>query len=303
VLVILLILAVIGLAMGVPDPDFVEQDRSADPPADSRVTGGPAATPGLARRFRTGETEIPVAAPGRIVLDLSMGEFEVEAGLAGEPIRIEASYDQGSYELEESFDPGGRNGWEYRVEFGRSIAMFRQVFGPKQIRNRVRIVIPRDLPFELEAELGLGESRLRLGGLWLVAADLQFGAGDHGVSFDEPTPVPLELFRADGSAGELRFSDIGNASPREVSITLSVGDSTVDLGGAWSVDSEVRISQGLGALAVRLPDDDVAVVLERARVMIGERRVRRSRERPEPPEEAPTVQVDVSSLVGEVRVD
>ena len=52
---------------------------------------------------------------GRIVLDLRQAGFYIEPARPGEPLRIEADYDESSYLIEESFEPGTGSGWVYRL--------------------------------------------------------------------------------------------------------------------------------------------------------------------------------------------
>jgi predicted membrane protein len=175
------------------------------------------------------------------------------------------------------------------------------MFAMENIKNRVRIVVPSDLPFRLTGSTGMGETRFELGGLWVTEVDVEAGAGDHRFSFDEPTPAPMDGFFIDGSAGNLQVDDLGNGSPREVEIDLSAGESRVDLDGAWRADAEVSVKQGLGATNVHLPGTHVKVEVDAA-LSIGERIIRDLDRRADPPPGAPTVRVSVATLIGEIRV-
>ena len=50
------------------------------------------------------EATSPEIASGVLILDLSMGEFSIRPGPAGEPIRIKADFDTNSFELQEEFN-------------------------------------------------------------------------------------------------------------------------------------------------------------------------------------------------------
>ena len=79
-----------------------------------------------------------------------------------------------------------------------------------------------DLFDEIPANLRMGESRMELGGLWILDADIDFGMGDHSVSFDEPLAVPVAGVRLDTSLGVLRVDRLGNASPADAWIKHSI---------------------------------------------------------------------------------
>ena len=55
---------------------------------------------------------------GRVVLDLKMGDFILRSGPADQPIRIDADFDAGAFELSEKFTPSEGSGWTYEVSFG-----------------------------------------------------------------------------------------------------------------------------------------------------------------------------------------
>ena len=54
---------------------------------------------------------------GRLELDLSMGEFELRAGPAGEPLRVEARFDSKTFYLKEDLETADDGTWIYRVKF------------------------------------------------------------------------------------------------------------------------------------------------------------------------------------------
>jgi hypothetical protein len=209
------------LVRDVPTPSSVESDR------------GDAEFPELG----TGSAE-----PGRVVLDLSMGTFEVVAGAPGEPILVEGRYDVGSYELTESFETHVDSSWVYRVRFRRKVSWIRHLFGDNAAKNRIRVTLPREVPLILEGKIGTGQSTLELGGLWLLAAEFDIGVGEHAIRFDEPSPVAMERFELLGSVGELNISKLGNASPGTVDVRARIGQLAVDLRGDWRADS-ARIGQ------------------------------------------------------------
>jgi hypothetical protein len=297
VVVVFAVLLVIGVLTGRGEERFEDLEQSyAIPDGASLSAPVPSRPPGAAAGAAI-DHEIEVAEPGRVVLDLHRGNFEVRPGPAGEPVRLEGRYDAGHYVLTESYEPYGEAGWTYRVSFDRKGFGIRPFVEQEGRENRLRVVVPRGAPIVLEGRVGTGTSELELGGLWLIEIDLDIGVGEHAVSFGEPLPVPVGRLRLDGSIGVLDLDRVGNASPREVSVRHSIGEVGVDLGGAWRRDAEVLVSCGIGECGVRVPRG-VNVELERASVMLGEAsRAYDGRDRG-----GPTLKLSVSGRIGEVRV-
>jgi hypothetical protein len=243
----------------------------------------------------------PIADPGRIVLDITMCRFDVEPGPAGEPIRVQGQYDVESFELTEDYVPDGENGWTYELSFRRRslISLFVEQDGKG---NRLRLIVPRDLPFVLEGSIGVGESRMELGGLRLLDTDLELGVGAHELSFSEPLAEPTARLHLDGSMGETRIIGLGNASPTSFRFDHSIGETLVDLSGEWRNDATIIYRCGLGACNLRAPDDNVGLILDDAGVMIGESNLRRLQDWPEPPPGSPTLTLSITASIGEVSV-
>jgi hypothetical protein len=245
------------------------------------------------------DREIEVAEPGRVVLDVNRVSFEIVPGPAGEPIRLEGRYNAGRYNLTESYETYGETGWVYRVGIDERGIGLRPYIQTDDDEDRVTLIVPRDAPFMLEGRIGIGQSDLELGGLWLIDVELEFGVGDHTVRFDESLPIPMGRLRLDTSIGVINVREVGNASPREVWVKHSVGETRVDLRGAWRRDAEVFVNCGIGECDVRVPTD-VGLAVDRASVMLGESSRPPDRAAPEPG--APTLQLSVSATIGQVRV-
>lgn len=299
----------VAVIQGPPKKDRERSEFSRILPGMEDVAGPPDVS---LREIASGDGELPEGSagapgasvrPGVIHLDLSMGKFEVVPGPPGEPIRVEADYDAGAYELTEKFEPGGEAGWTYELTFGSRVSMFRQLLaGSNAGQNHIKLIVPRDVPVAISGRVGLGESRIELGGLWLTDLALKIGIGEHRLSFKEPTREPVEEILVRASIGEFGLRGLGNASPAHATITQSLGESTFDLRGAWRRDGNVLLSCGIGECSVRLPRDDINVVVERATLMIGESNTRSVNERQPAPEGAPTVTVSMSQTLGELNI-
>ena len=311
-----LLLMAMGFVMGAPEKrresQVLEQILPELPVEPQSVEAEPGAPdpegPGEGE-FTTDYVERPlmprfVGTPptGRVELDLDMGDFTVEPGPADGGMRVEADYDTGTYELEERYEEQEDGTWVYQVRFRSKISWFRRLWGDNKVENNIKIIIPRGRPMEIGGKVGVGQSQIELGGLWLTDVELGLGTGEHQLSFSEPLVEPLPRLQVEGSVGEMRFLGIGNASPATTSIESKVGELRVDLTGDWRQDGEVDIQSSVGDCRVTLPDN-AHVDIDRASISVGERRFD-DLEPGEPlPEDAPTITLRVAGSVGELSID
>lgn len=308
-----LLLVVAGrLSERPPEPRSQELSRELPPLPPSTGGGAPPAEAGpeaAGEPFRGVRLEAEgeeLALPGAgdaepvwIVLELSKGSFRVEPGPPGGELRVEADYDASRFELDEHYDPEGR---EYRLRFdarGGPLAFFRR---QRSDDSRVRVIIPRGYPVRLRGEVTMGESHLELGGLWLADVDLDLRMGSHRVSFSEPLPVPAASLTLEGSMGEIELENLGNASPRLLTLDHGFGAAYVDLEGAWRNDAEVEIEYGFGECVVRLPET-AAVALGEIGVRLGEERIRGLDRLREPRPGEPTLRLSARGRAGELRIE
>jgi hypothetical protein len=243
---------------------------------------------------------VDVAAPGRVILDLSVGEFEVVPGPADAPAHVEAVFDTNRYELAQSWQAGDGGAWSYRVFFGAR-SFIKLIAGDDNEAPRVKIVLPRDRPFVLEGRIRMGESQVELGGLWVLDAYLKLGMGEHTVRFSEPLAAPMGALELRGSMGEVRLFDAGNASPARLEARHGMGALELDLRGSWVRDATILVRGSMGEVEVRVPDD-VALELTRATVGLGEAVTRGIEDRPELPPGAPRLTLDARGSLGELRI-
>jgi len=241
------------------------------------------------------ETETAVI-PGKVILDLSQGEFDIRPAGRGEPIHVEAVYDTASYEIEETFEPDEGAGWTYRLRFRQTasglVSSLGFLFGASS--PTVRVLVPVDVPFSLDIRLSQGGSRLELGGLWLTSAKLDLSMGGFEIQIDEPLRRPMERFSINGSMGGIEISSLGNASPRFLEVVHRMGGLDLDLRGEWMQDSDISINMEMGGGLLRLPRNVEIRGLDSgagdAAILPAEREIK-----------LPTLTFDVSSRMGEVE--
>lgn len=120
-------------------------------------------------------------------------------------------------------------------------------------RNRWELEFSPEVPLEMDVKAGAGDGELDLTDLQLTALDVDIGAGDFILRFDEPNEFEMDHLTLDAGASRLEALRIGNASPEKVRVRGGLGDISVDLTGAWSHSAEVRITTGAGSVTVHVP--------------------------------------------------
>lgn len=284
-----------------------EQSLPAPPappsPPAAEAPHAPGDVPPTIEIAPSGELPGSAPAPGVLVLDLSMGEFEIRPGPAGQPLRVDADYDAGLFELAEEFTETD-GGWTYEVSFGGRGGLLGMILrgGGNNARNRVEITVPRGHPIRIVGEIGMGESKIDLGGLWVREVDLELGAGDHFLDFREPLPFPMESFRLDSSMGGVEVRSLGQASPSQVVLKHGMGDLFVDLQGPWRNDSVVKARFSMGQCRIWMPEN-ARVEISRSTMAMGEVR---ADDVPDPdslPPGAPTIRIEAEGSMGELRIE
>ncbi len=243
---------------------------------------------------------MPDARVGRVVLDLEMGDFVIKPGPAGEPIRVEADFDEASFELREEFHASDDESWTYELSFGAKSGLSFLFGNTQNVHNKIELIIPRGHPLDIVGEIGLGETEVDLSGLWVRRVDLELGPGDHFIEFRDPLPFPMEGFRVDAAVGSVEVRGLGEASPEWVEVDQSIGELFLDLQGTWQRDATIDVDFGIGECRLWLPED-VHVDIDRASVLIGENAVDEPPQ--EPPADAPTLSLNVRSSIGEVDIE
>lgn len=123
------------------------------------------------------------------------------------------------------------------------------------VHNQWNLALSPAVPLAVALDAGAGDGDLDLSGLQIEALDLDLGAGDFEIHFDEPNGAQMSELAIDVGAARLQATGLGNASPRELYVQSGAGDVVLALTGEWSNSCAARITAGAGSLTLRLPDD------------------------------------------------
>jgi len=231
-------------------------------------------------------------APGEVILDLRNGSFTVEPTEAGEPLHVDARYDEKTYRLDESFESGD-DGWTYRVGFRRTgigwLTGLKELMGGTPAS--LHVYLPPDVELRLELSVEEGQAEAELGGLWLDDLSVELSRGEARLSFSEPLRQAARRASLRANMGGMEVREMGNASPRDLSVELGMGGLHLDLSGAWTADASIEITSHMAGGVVRLPEGVHFEGIGRSGVDL-----------PQSPELAPpTLRFTVSSEMGEIQ--
>jgi hypothetical protein len=243
-----------------PESRVLTHPSPAAPASPAEPAPAPVAPVGGAEPAPTETKEAPLArTAGKVVLDLADGEFHVEPGAAGEPIRVEASYDRNSFELEERSETADDGSWIYEVSFRhkKSASGLLNVLQRFFSKGNPKVVIhlPPDVPLALETTIRHGGAQVELGGLRLSSCAIAVTSGGMELGFGSPLPEPMERLEIRTDMGGAEINDVGNASPRVLDVEFRMGGMELDLTGEWRADAEISVEGSMGGAEVRLPSN------------------------------------------------
>lgn len=120
--------------------------------------------------------------------------------------------------------------------------------------NEWRFEFTDEIPLDFTIDIGASSCEFRLGGLMITRLDLDIGAADCEISFDEPNKSVLERILIDAGASSVYIDMLGNARFELLEFDGGVGSYDIDFSGDFDFDAEAEISVGLGSVDIVLPE-------------------------------------------------
>ncbi len=115
-------------------------------------------------------------------------------------------------------------------------------------------------PMDLIINGGAYTGKYELGGLALTDLTVKDGASNVNLSFSQPNPKEMTLFRYETGASNVKLTKLANANFSTMIFNSGGGDYTLDFSGALKRDATVTISSGVSNLIVVVPDGVAATV-------------------------------------------
>ena len=230
---------------------------------------------------------------GKVVLSLSSAMVLLSAGPPGGPLRVESSFDPDVYTLVQQYQGSDAEDWTYRVDFHEKTVLHISVIGIWLGKRspEVTVLIPPDLPFDLEATMTGGYLVMDFAELALSTAEVELDRGVLLISVSDQMDVPMERLSVRSRIGTMRLDRLGDASPAALDVHHSLGAAQVNLQGGWRADAHIDFQVAFGTGALRLPGDVRISGLGRPLEAPVEREI-----------PLPTLRIGTRSNVGGIRV-
>ncbi len=292
-LLVLIVLVLSFRAAGAPEPDPRQADLQQPLPVSERQL----AAEGLG-------VEGGVTTGMDVVMLLEEGEFTVEAGPPGSPIRVEGDYDAGVYDLKQEMVRGDRGRPEYRLSFRPRYSILGRILRQGFVHleegtNRLRIYLPSDRRIALRAKVSKGESTLDLGGLALESASLELRMGEHTVRASSPNAIEMGSLEVRGGMGEVHLEQLGNLRAERIAAWGHMGEFHVRMGRTVARDTKLYVRLKMGELTLGLPSG--ARIHASTSVALGGSNGAPDDEEADLPPGAPVVDVDAGVSLGELK--
>lgn len=187
----------------------------------------------------------------RVEIEFGAGSLKIEPSSAGSLYDARLRYDASSFEPIHTYRDGVL---KLGVE-GHTTRNIRE-------GGRLDLGLGPSIPVALDLSFGAAEADLELGGLRIRSAAISTGASDTRLRFSEPNPERLTSLKLEAGAAAFRATGLGNARADRIEFEGGVGDVVLDFSGEWQGSTHVKVSMGVGALTLRIPEG-VGVRIER----------------------------------------
>jgi len=193
---------------------------------------------------------IPLAGAESATVEVlfGVGELELEAGVSDQLFSGHFRYNVERWAPEVTHEDGvltiaqGSTEADWGIPTGNTHNGWELAFSP-------------EIPLKMNFDIGVGDGELDFTGLQLTELDLEIGAGDFEVRFDEPNGAEMSRLMLDAGASKLEILGIGHAGPEQMTVQGGVGSITLDFTGTWPNSADVKVVAGIGSLTLRLPDN------------------------------------------------
>ena len=116
--------------------------------------------------------------------------------------------------------------------------------------NEWNLTLSTKYPTSLDLDVGACEARLDLSGIPLVDFEIDVGAADLEIEFNEPNPSRMRELNVDCGASSLKIFGLANARAEMMDFDIGAGSCEIDMRGEIEGEGEIDIDVGLGAMEV-----------------------------------------------------
>ena len=119
--------------------------------------------------------------------------------------------------------------------------------------NTWDIQLARNVPLDLDVDMGSGTANLDLTGLSIDRLSVTSGSSDLSVVFGLPNPQPLGSLNLTAGTGPVVATGLGNANFDTLSVLGGIGKVDLDFSGSLHRSALADIKAGAGPVTIRVP--------------------------------------------------
>jgi hypothetical protein len=190
-------------------------------------------------------------------------EFHVDPGPAEDGIKVEAKYDEATYDLMQHYDVDKDGTPTYHLTFKARIHWLRRVLASgdftddEQPENRIAVRLPVNTPMELQLSLAKGQGKIDLTNLALARLTTKLTMGEYQVDVDRSNSLDMSRFSLEGKMGEFEINGVSRLAARSILLVGGMGEMRVHFGGPLLRDTSLVTKMRMGEMSLRLPDNAV----------------------------------------------
>jgi hypothetical protein len=205
----------------------------------------------MAGRLEVEEFSFPADDIDLLVInaDLAAGVFNIKSKKMEDLFEAKVEYDAKRIEVFADYERDGSTGY---LDIGTDLNWHRSIDTDDNLWDAS---ISTGYPVDLAIDMGACEASLNLGGLRLEYLDIDLGAADGKLTFDEPNPIAARKILIDAGAAKFEVTKLGNAGFERFVFDGGVGKFKIDFSGKYSTKSRAEISIGLGKAVIFIPRD------------------------------------------------
>ena len=190
-----------------------------------------------------------------IQIDFGAGDIEIATDDMDEAAKLDIYYSPRNVDYEA--DLNVRNG---RGRMFLESEIRRHRWHDVNVENEWNLILSKRYPTSLDLDIGACEARFDLSGIPLVDLQIDVGAADMEIEFNEPNPERLRELNVDCGASSLEIFGLANARAEMMDFDIGAGSCEIDLRGEIEGEVEIDIDVGVGSMDVII-SRDVAVVI------------------------------------------
>ena len=211
------------------------------------------AAPAIAGRITTEEKSVNLndEKEAFVEIDFGIGDLLIAQGNPDKLAFVKGSYDPRYFDYKFDYKKKHKSGDLY-FDVSTLKGKWSDLNG---VDNEWSLEFTSKIPLDLAMDIGAAKCDLNLGGLMISRLDLEIGAADCKISFDEPNKCDLKKLLIDAGASSVYIDKLGNARFELLDFDGSVGSYDIDFSGEFDFDAEADISVGLGSIDIVIPSD------------------------------------------------